>query len=72
MNRHRVDIMWRHVKWRYQTDVVGEGMSHEAHLSKLVEDFVTHFNEYRTQLLSPFDIICADESIFIWYGKGGH
>ena len=31
MNRHRFDMLWRHVRWRDQTDVRGEGTSHEAH-----------------------------------------
>ena len=47
-------------------------MSHEAHWWKLVEDCVNHFNEYRTQLFSPSDLICADESILPWYRQGGH
>ena len=52
--------------------VKGEGTIHEAHCWKLVEDSVTHFNEYCTQLFSPSDIICADESISRWYVQGGH
>ena len=72
MNRHRFDILLRHVRWIHQPDVQGESTSHEAHQCKLVEDFVTHFNEYRTQLFSPLDLICADESISRWYGQGGH
>ena len=47
-------------------------MSHESHQCKLVEYFVTHFNEYCTQLFSPFDIICSDESILQQYRQGGH
>ena len=39
---------------------------------KFVEDFVTHFNEYRTQIFSPSYIICADEYISRWYGQVGH
>ena len=31
MNRHRFNIMWRHVPWIHQPDVRGEGKSHEAH-----------------------------------------
>ena len=62
MNRHRFDILWRHVRWSHQPDVRGEGTIHEAHRWKIVEDFVTNFNEYRTQLFSPSDLILADES----------
>ena len=35
-------------------------------------EFVTPFNEYRTQIFSPSGLICADESILWWYGQGGH
>ena len=49
-----------------------EGTIHEAHWWKLVEDFVIHFNEYRTHIFSPSDLICADESILRWYGQGGN
>ena len=47
-------------------------MSHESHCWKIVEDFVTHFNEYCTHLFSPSDLICANESISQWYGQGVH
>ena len=50
----------------------GEGTRNEAHWWKLVEYFFTNFNEYRTQLFSPLDLICADESISRWYVKGDH
>ena len=63
MNRHRFDMLWRHVRWIHHTDVQGEGTSHEAHWWKLVEEFVTNFNEYHTQLFYPLDLICADDSI---------
>ena len=45
-NRHRFNMLWRHVRWSHLTDLKDEGTSHEAHQWKLVEDFVTHFNEY--------------------------
>ena len=41
----------------------GEGTRNEAIWWKLVEDLVTNFNEFRTQILSPLDLICADEYI---------
>ena len=68
MNSHRFDILWRNIRWSHHPDVRGEGTSHEAHWWKIVEYFVTHFNEYHTQLFSPSDIIWADESISRWYG----
>ena len=49
-----------------------EGTIHEAHRWKIAEDFVTHFNVYRTQLFYPSFLICADESILRWYRKGGN
>ena len=72
MNRPRFDILWRHVWWSHQPYVWDEGTVHEPHWWKFVEYFVTNFNYYHTQLFSPSDIICADESISRWYGKGGH
>ena len=50
----------------------GEGTRNEAHWWKLVEYFFTNFNEYRTQLFSPLDLICADNFILWRYGQGGH
>ena len=72
MNRRRLDMLWRHVRWRHQLDVRDEGTSHEAHWWKLVEDSVTNFNKYRTQIFSPSNVICADESISWRYGQDGH
>ena len=72
MNRNRFDILWRHVRWSHQPDVRGEGMSHEAHRWKFFQDFVTHFNQYHTNLFSPSDLMCDDESISRWYGQSGH
>ena len=45
-NRHRFDMMRRNVLWIHQPDVRDEGTSHEDNWWKLVEDFVTHFNDY--------------------------
>ena len=72
MNRHHFDMLWRNFQWSHQPYVRYEGTSHEAYRWKLVEDFVTHFNEYGTQLFSPSDLICADDSILWWYRQGGH
>ena len=72
INRHRLDMLWRNVRWSYHPDVQGEGMIHKDYWRKLIKYFVTHFNEYLTQIFSPSDLICADESILRWYGQGGH
>ena len=47
-------------------------MIHYAHWWKLVEEFVTNFNEYCKRIFSTSDLICADDSILRWYGQGGH
>ena len=71
-NRHRFNMLWRHVRWSHLTDLKDEGTSHEAHQWKLVEDFVTNFNKYHTQIVSSSDIICAAVSISRGYTQGGH
>ena len=63
MNRHRFNMLWTNVQWIHHTDIRDEGTGHESHLWKLVEDFVTIFNEYHTQVSSSSDLICADDSI---------
>ena len=50
----------------------GGGTRHEAHRWKLVEDFVTRFNEYFTQLFYTLDPLCDDKSILWWYIQGVH
>ena len=72
MNSHRFDMMWRNVQCIHQLDRQDEVTSHEAHQWKLIEEFVTYFNYYNTNLFSPLDLICADDSIFRWYGQGGN
>ena len=72
INRYRLNILWRRVRWSHQPDVWDEVTIHEAHWWKRVEDSVTTFNEYCTQLFSPSDLICADESISRCYIQGGH
>ena len=71
MNRHHFYMLWRYVQWSHQPDVQDECTSHEAHQWKIFEDFVTHFNEYCTQLFSPLDLISADKSISSCYRQGG-
>ena len=67
MNRNRFYMLWKHVQWSHQPYVQDEGTIHEAYWWKLVEDSVTNFNEYLTQLFSPSYIICAYQSILMWY-----
>ena len=43
--------------------MLDEGTIHEARWWKLFEEFFTNLNEYHTRLVSPLDIIYADESI---------
>ena len=51
----------------HHTDVQDEGTIHEDNWWKLVEDFVTNFNEYHAQIFSPSDPVYYDESISRWY-----
>ena len=72
MNRNSFDMLSRNVQWIHHPDVQCEYKIHEDHRWKLVEDFVTNFNDYHTQLFSPSDIIYADESISRWYVQDGN
>ena len=72
INRHCFDVLWRHVQWSHQQYARDDGKSHGDHWWKLVEEFVTDFNQYRTQLFYPLDLIYADDYISRWYGQGGH
>jgi hypothetical protein len=47
-------------------------MTAEQYRWKLVDGFVSEFNEHRASTVSPSERICVDESISRWYGKGGH
>ena len=40
MNRHRFDMMWRHVQWSHHPDLRDEGTSHEAYWWKIVEELL--------------------------------
>ena len=31
MNMHCLDMLWRHIRWSHQPDLLYEGTSHEAH-----------------------------------------
>ena len=37
INRHRFNMMWRHIRWIHQLDVQDDGTSHGVHRWKLVE-----------------------------------
>ena len=38
----------------------------------LVDDFMKNFNKYQSWHYVPSDLICFDESMYKWYGLGGH
>jgi Transposase IS4 len=38
----------------------------------LVNDFVSAVNTHRRTIVTPSELICVDESIARWYGRGGH
>lgn len=72
MSRNRFDQLWRHMTWSDQPETRPESMSHEAWRWRLVDDNVDNFNRHRAQYFRPSGRICVDESIFRWYGQGGH
>ena len=72
MSRHRFDTIWNCLRFSQQPDVRPAGMSSEAYRWRLVEDFVNHINQHRADMFQPSDLICVDESMSRWYGKGGH
>lgn len=72
MTRDRFNDLFRLMVWSRQPDSRPEGMSSEAYRWKLVEDFVSNFNEHRSQFFLPSWLVCVDESISRWYGLGGH
>ena len=37
-----------------------------------MDDFIKYFNEHRANYFNPSKLICVDESMSCWYGKGGH
>lgn len=71
MKRHRFDDLWKHMRFSQQPDQRPEGMSSESYRWKLVDDFVTNFNQHRESMFVPSSLICVDESISRWYGLGG-
>jgi hypothetical protein len=72
MSRNRFDDLWRCIRFSDQPSVRPSDMTAEQYRWKLVDDFVTSFNEHRASTFSPSERICVDESISRWYGKGGH
>ena len=59
------------MRFSQQPDQRPEGMSSESYRWKLVDDFVTNFNQHRESMFVPSSLICVDESISRWYGLGG-
>jgi hypothetical protein len=72
MPSRRFDDLWKCIRWSNQPPVRQDGMSSEQYRWRLVDDFVNKFNEHRTKGFQPSELICVDESILRWYGKGGH
>ena len=44
----------------------------EQYWGRLVDDFVSRFNEHRTQAFRPSELICENESMSRWYEAGGY
>ena len=71
MGRDRfVDIL-RHVRFSWQPDTQGELTSVQWRWA-LVEEFVDSINSHIEQHVTPSDLLCVEESISRWYGRGGH
>ncbi|KAI2514170.1 Transposase IS4 [Fragilaria crotonensis] len=71
MSRNRFEELFECVRWSHQPPQQGAECS-ETYRWKLVDDFVTNFNDHRADHFSPSDRICVDESMSRWYGQGGH
>jgi Transposase IS4 len=72
MSRDRYDHINRHLVWSSQPAECPEGMRSDEWRWKLIQDFVTRFNEHRKSHYTPSSVIVVDESISRWYGLGGH
>jgi hypothetical protein len=72
MSKHRFDDLFRAVRWSNQPSVPGDTKSSEKYQWRLVDDFVTNFNNHRANYFSPSDCICVHEFMSRWYGQGGH
>ena len=70
MSRSRFDSIFRFVRFSEQPEQRGE-LSSEQYRWRLVEGFVTRFNEHRESYVIPSELLCVDESISRWYGQGG-
>jgi Transposase IS4 len=72
MSRMRFDDLWRYIRWSRQPVERPPDMTSEQFRWRLVDDFVGAFNDHRASTFQPSEMICVDESISRWYGKGGH
>ena len=72
MSQMWFDDLWRYIRWSKQHVKRPPEMSSEQFCWRLVDDFVEAFNDHRASAFQPSEMICVDESISRWYGKGGH
>ena len=72
MPRKNFDNFMRHLVWSEKPEVRPNDTSHGKYRWLLVDGFLNKINEYRAKYFNPSDITCVDESISIWYEKGGH
>ena len=72
MTRDRFNDISRTMVWSVQPSQRPEGMSSETYRWLLIQDFVSNFNEHRSQFFSLGWLICVNESMSRWYGLGGH
>jgi len=69
MPRSRFDSLWSCLTFSKQSEGGGDS---EKSRWQLVDDFVSNINEHRSSRVCPSDLICVDESMYKWYGQGGH
>jgi Transposase IS4 len=66
ISRERFDSIFRNLIWSDQPDKKPEDMTSEQYRWKLVDDFVSRFNEHRAQSFRPSEFICVDEGMSRW------
>lgn len=69
MPRARFDALWSCLRFSQRTGTAGN--ESEANRWSLINDYVASINTHRPAHVSPSELICVDESMSKWYGRGG-
>ena len=72
MARNRFDDLFSCLTCSEQPIVRPVNMSQEKYIWLLIDRFSKEINGYQASHLSPYDLICVDNSMSRWYGQGGH